>query len=131
MDLLQQLGRKINSIPDLKQKISGGFIDNDHNFVIHDDMGSRVIDEDMSGMQIISMVYQVTLRGAKYGEATQELNKVGAFLNQLEPQDVQTDGSYNIEEIDAAQQPIAHEIDETGTGIYFMTFTVQIEKMRR
>ncbi|WP_307994546.1 minor capsid protein [uncultured Weissella sp.] len=124
MDLLNQLAKKINAMPELPTKISKAAINTEYQFGIYTLPGSKVIEEDMAGNQEKSIPIEIAYRSNDYTKATNMLTQVSDMLNNLAQLD--TDGSYTFNQLDIEPQPYATGLMINDEGVFLLDFSVII-----
>ncbi|MBS0949520.1 hypothetical protein JK159_03890 [Weissella minor] len=125
MDLLNQLSKKINAMPDLPTKISKATIDANYAFGIYNLGGSKVIEEDMAGNQVKLIPVEIAYRS---NDNTQAMNMLTRISNMLENiTELETDGSYSYVSIDVQPQGFDTGAAINNEAVFIIDFSVQIE----
>lgn len=123
MNALKTLTDAINTIPDMPQRVSKGFLSADESLSIYPTKNGSVIDEDFAGNQETRLYYEIAIRTKDQHLGNTIMWLVSDFVKQLKklPSD-----DFHFEKIETTSEPSITQADSRGFFVYTLDIALNV-----
>lgn len=123
MNALETLLKAINSIPDMPQKASLGFLSADEMLCLYPTKNGSVVDEDFAGNQETRLYYELAIRTQDQSLGNQIMWIVSDFVKSLT--DLPSD-QFHFGKIETTSEPSISQADTRGFFLYTLDVAMNV-----
>lgn len=123
MNALETLASAINTITDLPQKVTKGFLSADDQLCIYPTQHGTVVDEDFAGNQELRLYYEVAIRTQDQQLGNMLMWLISDFVKHMT--DLKSD-EFGFESIEVTSEPSLSQADARGFFLYTTDVAVNV-----